>query len=172
MILIGAAVLLAMIGTCLVGQLVLYVLMPHGAIYQHNLLSRLSADYHAWELGAIPLIPPPNAQAALAAERDNSVFSIDPAVVPVAILAPVAPIAPAISSPTPTARPTLAPQPEAPTPEPHPAPTPDAPTPEPHPAPTPEAPTPEPHPAPTPGAPTPAPKPTATPEEPTPVPQP
>src|SRR5258706_6783179 len=86
LILISAAVLLAMIGTCLVGQLVLYVLMPHGAFYQHNLLSRLSADYHAWELGAIPLIPPPNAQAVLAAERDNSVFVIDPAIVPVAIL--------------------------------------------------------------------------------------
>src|SRR5258705_8356148 len=80
LILISAAVLLAMLGTCLVGQLVLYVLMPHGALYQHNLLSRLSANYHAWEIGAIPLIPPPNAQAALAAERDNSVFTIDTAV--------------------------------------------------------------------------------------------
>src|SRR3954467_6933316 len=88
MILISAAVLLAMIGTCLVGQLVLYVLMPHGALYQHNLLSRLSADYHAWELGALPLIPPPNPQAVLAAERDNSVGTLDSAVVPVAILVP------------------------------------------------------------------------------------
>src|SRR6266508_2189839 len=93
MLLISAAVLLAMIGTCLVGQLVLYVLMPHGALYQHNLLSRLSADYHAWEVGAIPPIPPPNAQA---------------------VLAPADPIAPAISTPTPTARPTPAPQPTAP----------------------------------------------------------
>src|SRR6476620_4055988 len=99
LILISAAVLLAMIGTCLVGQLVLYVLMPHGALYQHNLLSRLSANYHAWEIGAIPLIPPPNAQAALAAERDNSAFALDPAVVPVAVLAPAVPIAPAISTP-------------------------------------------------------------------------
>src|SRR5215207_9081386 len=114
LILISAAVLLAMIGTCLVGQLVLYVLMPHGALYQHNLLSRLSANYHAWEIGTIPLIPPPNAQAALAAERDNSMFTIDPAVVPVAILAPAAPVAPVISSPTPTARPTTTPQPSTP----------------------------------------------------------
>src|SRR4051812_37178580 len=104
LILISAAVLLAMIGTCLVGQLVLYVLMPHGALYQHNLLSRLSANYHAWEFSSIPLIPPPNAQAVLAAERDNNVFPIDPAVVPVAILAPAAPIAPALSTPTPTAQ--------------------------------------------------------------------
>src|SRR4051794_33825833 len=110
LILISAAVLLAMIGTCLVGQLVLYVLMPHGALYQHNLLSQLSANYHAWEIGAIPLIPPPNAQAALAAERDNSVFALDPAVVPVAVLAPAAPITLAISTPTPTARPTFVPQ--------------------------------------------------------------
>src|SRR6266540_1828541 len=72
MLLISAAVLLAMIGTCLVGQLVLYIIMPHGALYQHNLLSRLSADYHAWDIGAIPLIPPPNAQAALAAEDRKS----------------------------------------------------------------------------------------------------
>src|SRR5215212_8622769 len=87
LILISAAVLLAMIGTCLVGQLVLYLQMPHGKLYQHDLLSRLSADYNAWELGAIPLIPPPNAQSVLAAERDNSVFTLDPVVVPVAILA-------------------------------------------------------------------------------------
>src|SRR4051794_25837783 len=117
LILISAAVLLAMIGTCLVGQLVLYVLMPHGALYQHNLLSRLSADYHAWEIGAIPLIPPPNAQAVLAAERDNSVFTLDPVVVPVAILAPAAAIVPTISTPTPTARPTPVPQPAAPSAE-------------------------------------------------------
>src|SRR4051794_13375201 len=117
LILISAAVLLAMIGTCLVGQLVLYVLMPHGALYQHNLLSRLSADYHAWEIGAIPPIPPPNAQAVLAAERDNSVLTVDPAVVPVAILAPADLIAPPTSTPTPTARPTPAPQPVAPSAE-------------------------------------------------------
>ena len=120
LILISAAVLLAMIGTCLVGQLVLYVLMPHGALYQHNLLSRLRADYHAWEIGAIPLIPPPNAQAVLAAERDNSIFALDSAVVPVAILVPAAPIAPILSSPTPTARPTPTPQPVAPAADPSP----------------------------------------------------
>src|SRR5690349_22342652 len=87
LLLISAAVLVAMIGTCMVGQLVLYVLMPHGAFYQHNLISRLSADYRAWELGALPLIPPPNSQAVLAAERDNSALPIDPGVVPVAVLA-------------------------------------------------------------------------------------
>src|SRR5215216_4819391 len=112
LILISAAVLLAMIGTCLVGQLVLYVLIPHGAFYQHNLLSRLSADYHAWEIGAIPLIPPPNPQAALAAERDSGVFTLDPAVVPVAVLAPAAPIAAVTSTPTPTVRPNIASQPD------------------------------------------------------------
>ncbi|HJZ46415.1 MAG TPA: hypothetical protein VKE41_04590, partial [Roseiflexaceae bacterium] len=100
-ILIAAAVMLAMIGTCVVGQLVLYVLMPHGALYQHNLLSRLNADYRAWEAGSIPMIPPPNPLAALAADRDNSALPIDPAVVPVAILIP-APLAPADAPPTTT----------------------------------------------------------------------
>src|SRR5215208_6605942 len=117
LILISAAVLLAMIGTCLVGQLVLYLQMPHGRIYRHDLLSRLSADYNAWELGTIPLIPPPNAQSVLAAERDNNLPAVDPIVVPVAILAPVAPIAAAVSSPTPTARPTPAPPAAAPSAE-------------------------------------------------------
>src|SRR5689334_13562080 len=109
---IGAAVLAALVGTCCVGQLVVYLLLPHGALYPHDLLSRLGADYQAWQPDMLALIPPPNPAAALAAERDQTSVASELGVVPVAVLG----VEPAPSTtPTPAApAATLAPPEPAP----------------------------------------------------------
>ena len=52
-------------GVSLIGELMLRLVTPYGAIYPQSLLARLSADYTAWD-SAIISLPPLNPQAAVA----------------------------------------------------------------------------------------------------------
>src|SRR5512145_2720379 len=85
--LVAVIVLMAALASYGIGQLVLVVVTPHGLLYPHSLLTKLSADYHPWNKPSLIPVPPLNPQAAAAVEHDNRpVEGIRRGIVPAAIL--------------------------------------------------------------------------------------
>src|SRR5262245_9389996 len=93
---------------CGISRLVLTFVSPNGEVFPQGLLTKLVADYQPWDIGKLPILPPPNPQAALAAERAFVPTEPVPGVVPVAVLDPPATTAQpdlVFAPPTPTGPP-------------------------------------------------------------------